>query len=141
MQSALSPEWWSDRLDDVLAARASDQALLVLACQRRAGSLEKAFDQQGVQVEVIRFRCVGQIDAGMLLELSRQPFTRVLVAGCVANRCRFTSGAMRAADQLDRAQRMLTSIGLESSHLVADWSSDRAGDRLEPAVMRLTGGH
>jgi coenzyme F420-reducing hydrogenase delta subunit len=141
MQSALSPEWWSDRLDGVLAARAAGQSLLVLACQRRAGSLEKAFDEHGLRVDVIRFRCVGQIDAGMLLELSRQPFTRVLVAGCVTNRCRFTNGAKRASEQLDRAQRMIGSLGLDPSRIASDWSSDRAGDRLEPAVARLTGGH
>jgi len=141
MQSALSPEWWSDRLDGVLAAHAAENSLLVLACQRRAGSLEKTFDEHGLRVDVIRFRCVGQIDAGMLLELSRRPFTRVLVAGCVTNRCRFTNGAKRASEQLDRAQRMIASLGLDPSRIADDWSSDRAGDRLEPAVARLTGGH
>ena len=141
MQSALSPEWWSDRLDSALATRTGGQSLIVLACQRRAGSLEKAFDEHGVRVEVIRFRCVGQMEAGMILELSRQPFTRVLVAGCVTDRCRFTNGAKRAAEQLERAQRMLRSAGADASRIAADWSSNRAGDRLEPAVARLTGGH
>ena len=138
MQSALSPEWWSDRLDNVVGTRPAD--VLVLACQRRAGSLEKAFDDHGLHADVIRLRCVGQVDAGMLLELCRQPFRRVLVAGCLGDRCRFTSGAQRANEQFERAQGILRVLGLDSRRMVADWSPDRAGDRLEPAVARLAGG-
>ena len=90
-----------------------------------------------LHAEVIRFRCVGQVDAGMLLELVRQPFQRVLVAGCVQRRCRFTSGAERAGIQLDRARGILGALGLDDARLAADWSPDRAGDRLEPALARL----
>ncbi len=138
LQSALSPEWWSDRLDDVAGARHAN--LLILACQRRAGSLETAFDGHGLHAEVIRVRCAGQVDAGMLLELCRQPFRRILVAGCLGDRCRFTSGAQRAGEQLRRAQGILRAIGLDWRRIAADWSPDRAGDPLEPAVARLAGG-
>ncbi len=134
-QAALSPEWWSDRLEDVAGTHRAD--VLVLACQRRAGSVEKALDGRGLHAEVIRFRCVGQVDAGMLLELLRQPFRRVLVAGCIQRRCRFTSGAERAGIQLERARGILGALGLDAARLVADWSPDRAGDRLEPALARL----
>lgn len=136
-QSALSPEWWSDRLETVIATRRAD--VLVLACQRRAGSLETAFQRDGLEAAVIRLRCVGQVDAGMLLELSRQSFQHVLVAGCATGRCRFTTGSSRAGEQTERAQSILRSLGLDSGRLVADWSPGRAGDRLEPAVGRLAG--
>lgn len=137
-QSALSPEWWSDRLDDVIGTRRAD--MLVLACQRRAGALETAFEDNGLRAAVIRLRCIGQVDAGMLLELSRQAFQQVLVAGCVNDRCRFGNGSRRAGEQLARAQEILHSLGIESGRLLADWSPDRASDPLEPAVARLAGG-
>jgi NADPH-dependent glutamate synthase beta subunit-like oxidoreductase/coenzyme F420-reducing hydrogenase delta subunit/NAD-dependent dihydropyrimidine dehydrogenase PreA subunit len=138
---ALSPEWWSDRLDAVLDPNIAESQFIVLACQRRAGSLEKTFDDHGLHVDVIRFRCVGQIDAGMLLELSRQPFKRILVAGCVADRCRFTKGATRAMEQLARARNIVESLGGDSSRIADDWSADRGGDPLGNAVKNLTGGH
>ncbi len=138
---ALSPEWWSNRLDAVLDPNIRDNHYIVLACQRRAGSLEKAFGNNGLRVDVIRFRCVGQIDAGMLLELARQPFQRILVAGCVADRCRFTRGAARAAEQLSRARAIVTSVGGDATRIVDDWSADRGGDPLAAAVNAMTGGH
>ncbi|HSP16115.1 MAG TPA: FAD-dependent oxidoreductase [Thermoanaerobaculia bacterium] len=138
---ALSPEWWSDRLDAVLNPNVGENQHIVLACQRRAGSLEKTFDDHGLHVDVIRFRCVGQIDAGMLLELARQPFKRILVAGCVTDRCRFTKGATRAMEQLARARSIVELVGGDSSRIVEDWSADRGADPLTAAVTNLTGGH
>ncbi len=142
---ALSPEWWSDRLDAVLdpglAVPSDEDRYIVLACQRRAGSLEKSFEEHGAHVDVIRFRCVGQIDAGMLLELSRQPFRRILVAGCLADRCRFTRGATRAVEQLARARAILHSVGGDPSLVLDDWSADRGADPLAAAVKAMTGGH
>lgn len=143
---ALSPEWWSDRLDAVVPHTVTPSQdvqshYIVLACQRRAGSLEKAFGGNGLRVDVIRFRCVGQIDAGMLLELSRQPFKRILVAGCLTSRCRFTKGASRAIEQLSRARSIADSVGADSSRILEDWSPDRGADPLAAAVAAMTGEH
>ena len=88
-------------------------------------------------VEVVRFRCVGQLDAGMLLELSRRGARSVLVAGCLSERCRFGDGAKLAAEQVRRAQQMLALMGADATSICSDWSGDRAGDPLEPAVLRM----
>jgi NADPH-dependent glutamate synthase beta subunit-like oxidoreductase/coenzyme F420-reducing hydrogenase delta subunit/Pyruvate/2-oxoacid:ferredoxin oxidoreductase delta subunit len=139
--SALSPQWWGSRLEDALhvAATATPAAepYVVLACQRRAGGLETAVDRPGVHAEIIRFRCVGQVDAGMLLELVRQGAKRILVAGCLEERCRFGSGARLAAEQVERARAILGLLGADPDRIACDWSPGRAQDPLAAPVGRL----
>jgi coenzyme F420-reducing hydrogenase delta subunit/NAD-dependent dihydropyrimidine dehydrogenase PreA subunit len=139
LQSALAPEWWADRFDRVAAAEPETErdTCLILACQRRAGALEKSFEEHGLRFEVVRFRCVGQIDAGTMLELYRRPFRGILVAGCSTGRCRFGKGARLAGEQLERAESIIAALGLGTSRLMADWSANRAGDLLDGAVERL----
>jgi coenzyme F420-reducing hydrogenase delta subunit len=109
----------------------------VLACQRRAGALEAALDRPGTHVEVIRFRCVGQVDAGMLLDLIHHGGSRVLVAGCEKDRCRFGGGAVQAWDQVQRARDMLQMLGHDPERITTDWSPGRAFDRLEDPIACL----
>jgi NADPH-dependent glutamate synthase beta subunit-like oxidoreductase/coenzyme F420-reducing hydrogenase delta subunit/Pyruvate/2-oxoacid:ferredoxin oxidoreductase delta subunit len=139
--SALSPQWWGSRLEDAfhVAATATPpaQPYVVLACQRRAGGLETAVDQPGIHVEIIRFRCVGQVDAGMLLELVRQGARGILVAGCREERCRFGCGARLAAEQVERARSILGLLGEEPERIACDWSLGRAQDPLAVPVRHL----
>lgn len=104
-----------------------DGGEIVLACQRRTGSVAGA--------NVVRLRCVGQLDAGMLLAL--QP-RKIRIAGCAEDRCRFTTGASHAIEQLRRARAIASSLGLDESSIVADWSPDRFHDPLDVAPE---GGH
>ncbi len=118
-----------------IAADADD---LVLACQRRTGSVEKG--------NVIRLRCVGQIDAGFLLDLQRDPKRKIRIAGCESDRCRFTTGAQHAAEQLERARAIAQILRLDPANVVADWSPDRLHDPLDhpldgPPDQVREGGH
>jgi coenzyme F420-reducing hydrogenase delta subunit/ferredoxin len=142
--SALSPEWWGSRLEDIFSFSTaagrdepSTQPVVVLACQRRAGAMEAAMDRHGVHVEVIRFRCVGQVDAGMLVELYRQGARGILVAGCLADRCRFEGGAEMAMEQVNRARAILSLLGGDPGRIACDWSGGRAKDPLDVPVKRL----
>ncbi len=139
--SALSPQWWGSRLEDAFHVAASRtppaEPYVVLACQRRAGGVEIPVDRPGAHVEVIRFRCVGQVDAGMLLELCRQGARRVLVAGCLAERCRFGSGARLAEEQVERARALLGLLGADAECIVCGWSPGRAQDPLEAEIRSL----
>ncbi|MFQ5876680.1 MAG: FAD-dependent oxidoreductase [Acidobacteriota bacterium] len=142
--SSLSPEWWGGRIVDALASglgpAGPPMSHVVLACQRRAGSLEPVLDGAGVHVEVIRFRCVGQVEAGMLMELLQgDGGGRVLVAGCDRERCRFGTGARLAWEQVERARAMLRSMGRNPLRILADWSPDRARDSLDEPIGRLVG--
>ncbi|HUU85863.1 MAG TPA: FAD-dependent oxidoreductase [Phycisphaerae bacterium] len=139
--SALSPMWWGSRLEDAFdttaARRLPGPPYVVLACQRRAGALEASLDQQGVHAEIVRFRCVGQVDAGMLLELYRLGARGILVAGCATDRCRFGSGAELAREQVDHARAMLRLLGGDVARIACDWSGSRAQDPLDAPVQRL----
>ena len=108
-----------------------------LACQRRAGALEAALDRPGIHVEVIRLRCVGQVDAGMLVDLLSQGAHRVLVSGCSQDRCRFDSGALMALQQVQRARATLRLLGMDENRIVTNWSPGRAFDRLEEPIAEF----
>lgn len=138
--SALSPEWWGRRIADALSPGGGEAVRhVVLACQRRAGALEPVLERSGVRVEVIRLRCVGQVETGMLLELVAGSGAHVLVAGCAEDRCRFGPGAALAAEQVTRARGMLRMIGSGADRVATDWSPGRAFDRLEDAVAKFVG--
>jgi NADPH-dependent glutamate synthase beta subunit-like oxidoreductase/coenzyme F420-reducing hydrogenase delta subunit/Pyruvate/2-oxoacid:ferredoxin oxidoreductase delta subunit len=139
--SSLSPEWWGSRLDDAFHAAATParcaEPFVVLACQRRSGALESALEEEHIHVEVIRFRCVGQIEYGMLLELYQKGARRILVAGCSTERCRFRTGANHAAEQVGRARSILRLHGGDDTRITSDWSDGRAHDPVDEAVRRL----
>jgi NADPH-dependent glutamate synthase beta subunit-like oxidoreductase/coenzyme F420-reducing hydrogenase delta subunit/Pyruvate/2-oxoacid:ferredoxin oxidoreductase delta subunit len=144
LASALSPEWRGSRLEHVFVAAASRtppvKPYVVLACQRRAGSLEAALDDAESHVEIIRLRCVGQVDTGMLLELYRLGARGILVAGCQTERCRFGSGAKLAMEKVEQARSVVDLLGGDTSRIACDWSSGRAFDPLDTPVKRLISG-
>jgi NADPH-dependent glutamate synthase beta subunit-like oxidoreductase/coenzyme F420-reducing hydrogenase delta subunit/NAD-dependent dihydropyrimidine dehydrogenase PreA subunit len=136
-----SPEWWASRLNDAFQPTVPPtrraEAFVVLACQRRSGALESALEDEHLHVEVIRFRCIGQVEDGMLLELYQKGARRILVAGCSAERCRFGPGATHAAEQVERARSILRLHGGDDTRIVCDWSDGRAHDPIDDVVKRL----
>jgi ferredoxin/coenzyme F420-reducing hydrogenase delta subunit len=139
--SGLSPEWWGSRLDDAFHNPAMPaqpvEPLIVLACQRRSGALESALEKGDIHVEVIRFRCIGQIETGMLLELFQKGARGILVAGCSTDRCRFGTGASHAAGEVQRTRSILRLQGEDDTRIACDWSDGRAHDPIDEAVSRL----
>lgn len=140
---ALAPEWWGERTEHALAVakQASPPAVgyVVLSCQRRSGALEHSLDGDGAHVEMVRLRCVGQLDAALLLDLVQHGAQRVLVAGCGTQRCRFGTGAKLALEQAQIARDMLALLGRDPGSIVTDWSESRAFDRLDAPITRLLG--
>lgn len=141
LPTALSPQWWGSRLADAFRvareAAGAVEPYVVLACQRRAGGLETHLERRSAHVEIIRFRCVGQVDAGMLLELHREGARRILVAGCEDARCRFGAGARLAGEQVKRARTLLRMLGADPEAICEDASAGRAGDPLDAPLERL----
>lgn len=137
---ALSPDWWNTRLEEIFgdASAGDSQAgpIVVLACERRYGSVDAVCNEHGVRGSLIRFRCTGQIDAGMLLDLCWRGVSAILIAGCDPERCRFGSGAKMADEQVERARSMLRSMGEDSDWIVCDWAKSPADDALEAPLGR-----
>jgi NADPH-dependent glutamate synthase beta subunit-like oxidoreductase/coenzyme F420-reducing hydrogenase delta subunit/Pyruvate/2-oxoacid:ferredoxin oxidoreductase delta subunit len=136
--TALSPDWWSSRLDGCfngeLSAEGSDRPFVVLACQRRAGATGEALVSEGSKIEIIRFRCVGQLQVGMLLELQRRGARGVLVTGCQHERCRFGRGARLAADQIEKARIMFGLMGVDRDFIQTSWSTERRTDPIDWSI-------
>lgn len=126
LPSALTPFWHGRSMEEaVKPAGAKDSAkqnLVVVACQQRVIALPAAADGNGSQTEVVRLRCVGQLDAGMLVNLVKGGNTRVLVAGCEKESCRYLSGATVAQEQVRQAREMLKWMGRDAEIIATDWS-------------------
>lgn len=126
-------QWWQSELTKLDSHRGNKD--VVLACQRRTGSLEGSIESSGSELQVIRFRCVGQVDAGMLLQLVLHGARNILVAGCGTDRCRFGEGVTTAIQQLQWAKRALKDLGHDESRLHVHWSANRAHDPLQSVLQ------
>jgi heterodisulfide reductase subunit A len=124
--AAISYLWWGRQMRDALAAGAGNKPdpneAVVLACERRVGTIEQGIEKEGAGARVIRVRCIGQVDAGMLLGLVNEGGRRVHVVGCEEDSCRFGAGATLAHEQVECARAMLRFMGRNEESLSADWS-------------------
>ncbi len=138
---ALSPEWWKSRLEEIFGEVEPGELqagpVVVLACERRYGSVDAICNQRGVRGSLIRFRCTGQINAGMLLDLCWRGAGGVLVAGCDPERCRFGTGAKMAKTEIERARSMLRSMGEDDGCIMCDWAKNAADDSLDAPLTRV----
>ncbi|MGD2109126.1 MAG: FAD-dependent oxidoreductase [Phycisphaerae bacterium] len=136
---ALSPDWWKARLEETFADvdAVGPGPIVVLACERRYGNVDGICNTHGVTGSLIRFRCTGQIDAGMLLDVCHRGAGGILVAGCDPVRCRFGSGAKMAEGQVERAKAMLRTMGEDDSLIVCDWAKGPADDAFEEPLARV----
>jgi NADPH-dependent glutamate synthase beta subunit-like oxidoreductase/NAD-dependent dihydropyrimidine dehydrogenase PreA subunit len=149
LPSALSPLWWGRRIEDAIApvgtAETAQSNLVVVACQQRVIALPPGADGDGMHTEVVRLRCVGQLDAAMLVNLVKGGNSRVLVAGCEKESCRYLSGATLAQEQVRQAREMLQWMGRDAEVIATDWSlrQTRGGPEQPTAQsddMKSTGG-
>ena len=132
---AYDEPWWQSQLAAVGSWRDTESpvkdSLVVLACQRRTGSIAETYTQNGRRVQIVRLRCVGELVAGQILSVLGAGASKVLVAGCSSDRCRFDEGSTLADDQIRLAKASLNEFGLDPDRIEASWSSGRAFDRLE----------
>jgi ferredoxin len=129
MATALGTDWWRARLDFIFAEKGRAPRV-VLACQRRAGALEAAGDMPTPEIDVVRFRCAGQVKAGMLLDLLNRGAAAVAVAACETHLCRFGKGTEMASEEIAKARKVFSLLGGDASKLTLDMS----GGRLEEAA-------
>jgi heterodisulfide reductase subunit A len=129
LPTALSPVWWGRRIEDAIApgvtAETTRSHLVVVACQQRVIALPPGADGDGMRTEVVRLRCVGQLDAAMLVNLATRlggGGSRILVAGCEKESCRYLSGATLAQEQIRQAREMLQWMGRDADIIATDWS-------------------
>lgn len=69
-------------------------------------------DRPGLRVVLVN--CVGQIQAGTIMQAIEQGAGEVLVRGCPEDECRHQKGVRLAEAQVTSAQRLLHLLGLDS---------------------------
>jgi NADPH-dependent glutamate synthase beta subunit-like oxidoreductase/coenzyme F420-reducing hydrogenase delta subunit/Pyruvate/2-oxoacid:ferredoxin oxidoreductase delta subunit len=102
-------------------ALAAEGVRLVLTCERRAADLHEIPGEDGGPVEMLRMRCVGEAEAGMLVDLVRRGARQVLVGGCGPGRCHYGQGSHMARDHVEEARAVLRLLGLNEDRILACW--------------------
>jgi NADPH-dependent glutamate synthase beta subunit-like oxidoreductase/NAD-dependent dihydropyrimidine dehydrogenase PreA subunit len=102
---------------------------LVLTCEKRASELHEVPGEEG-PVETLRLRCVGEAEAGMLVDLVRRGARQVLVGGCGPERCHYGEGSNMARDQVEEARAILRLLGWNEDRIRACWPG--SGPLVEP---------
>ena len=93
--------------------------------------------QYPANVRVLRLPCTGKIEVNYLLTAFERGVDAVIVAGCLEGGCHFLEGNLRARKRVERAQQMLTEIGLEPERLEMYNLSSAEGARFAEIVTEM----
>jgi len=77
---------------------------------------------------VVEVRCVGQVDAGALIEPFLHRAHGVLLAGCRVERCHYLTGNIMARGRVDLAQRLLALCGVDPRRVRLAWLEAADGE-------------
>ena len=94
--------------------------------------------QYPADVRVLRLPCTGKIEVNYLLAAFERGVDGVLVAGCLEGGCHFQEGNLRARRRVERAQQILSEIGLESQRLEMYNLSSAEGTRFAEIVTEMS---
>jgi ferredoxin len=108
----LAVDWWSGLFEE-----GESPPEVVLACQRHADFLEAEGEFLHADRKVVRFRCAGQVRAGMLLELMHLGASSVTVAACDSDTCRYGAGTKLAAGELEKARSVYALLGGDTGRM------------------------
>ena len=93
--------------------------------------------QYPANVRVLRLPCTGKIEVNYILTAFERGVDAVIVAGCLEGGCHFLEGNLRARKRVERAQQMLTEIGLEPERLEMYNLSSAEGARFAEIVTEM----
>jgi F420-non-reducing hydrogenase iron-sulfur subunit len=89
-------------------------------------------------VRVLRLPCTGKIEVNYILAAFERGVDGVIVAGCLEGGCHFLEGNLRARRRVERAQQLLSEIGLEPQRLEMFNLSSAQGSRFAEIVTEMT---
>jgi len=101
-----------------------------------AGSMRLEYPDN---VRVLRLPCTGKIEIDYILAAFERGVDGVIVAGCLEGGCHFLEGNLRARRRVERAQELLSEIGLEPERLEMFNLSSAEGARFAEIVTEMTG--
>ncbi len=80
-------------------------------------------------VDVIRVNCSGRVDPAFILKAFREGADGVIVAGCHAGDCHYTSGNYKTMRRMPLVQRLLAQFGIEPERFRVEWVGAAEGAR------------
>lgn len=100
-----------------------------------AGSMRLEYPDN---VRVLRLPCTGKIEVDYILAAFERGVDGVIVAGCLEGGCHFLEGNLRARRRVERAQELLSEIGLEPERLEMFNLSSAEGARFAEIVTEMS---
>jgi len=100
-----------------------------------AGSMRLQYPDN---VRVLRLPCTGKGEVAHILAAFERGVDGVLVAGCLEGGCHFLEGNLRARKRVERAQQILSEIGLEPERLEMYNLSSAEGARFAQIVTEMS---
>ena len=100
-----------------------------------AGSMRLEYPDK---VRILRLPCTGKVEVDYLLAAFERGVDGVIVAGCLEGGCHFIEGNLRARKRVERAQQMLSEIGLEPGRLEMFNLSSAEGGRFAEIVTEMS---
>lgn len=100
-----------------------------------AGSMRLEYPDN---VRVLRLPCTGKIEIDYILAAFERGVDGVIVAGCLEGGCHFLEGNLRARRRVERAQELLSEIGLEPERLEMFNLSSAEGARFAEIVTEMS---
>lgn len=101
-----------------------------------AGSMRLEYPDN---VRVLRLPCTGKIEVDYILAAFERGVDGVIVAGCLEGGCHFQEGNLRARRRVERAQELLSEIGLEPERVEMFNLSSAEGARFAEIVSEMSG--
>jgi len=89
-------------------------------------------------IKVIRVMCSGRVDPVFILKAFENGADGVLVCGCHINECHYISGNLKAEKRVEKAKKLLNSIGIDPRRLRLEWISAAEGAKFARVVCEFT---
>jgi len=82
--------------------------------------------------------CSGRVDPVFILKAFENGADGVLVCGCHINECHYISGNLKAEKRVEKAKKLLNSIGIDPRRLRLEWISAAEGAKFARVVCEFT---
>lgn len=109
--TVFSADRWDKDLSGWINTTSNGPKTTVLICEHRASQLAETMEKIAKRSVVLRLRCLGQLEPGVVLDAFLQGATRVVVGGCTDETCRFTHGSALAVEAVEKTREYLRALG------------------------------
>jgi F420-non-reducing hydrogenase iron-sulfur subunit len=94
--------------------------------------------QYPANIRIIKVPCTGKVNELHILKSLESGADGVYLVGCEEGNCHFMAGNLRARKRLERVQRILDSIGIESDRIAMYNLSAGEGMKFVEYAMEMT---